>query len=44
LKLVSGAILTIAISASAMISGALLGFRMGTTVSSRLGDTFYSNK
>jgi hypothetical protein len=39
LKLVSGAMRTIAISASAMVGGALVGFRAGTLVSS-VGDLF----
>src|SRR5665213_793019 len=39
LKLVSGAIRTIAISASAMVGDALVGFRSGTTLSLLLWET-----
>src|SRR5258708_15866481 len=42
LKLVSGTIRTIAISASAMVGGALVCFLMGTTDLPR-GDLFYQN-
>jgi hypothetical protein len=41
LKLVSGAIRTIAISASAMVDGALVCFRAGTTNLFSRGDAFY---